>query len=227
MRPGARSWRATLPSRTATWPRSPASWAGTGSRSRAGCAGWASTGAVSLKDLVTERDDTKADTIVPTPRSPGGEGHLSPSTLVDRFVVLEVLGAGGMGVVYSAYDSALDRKVALKLLGDTWRAQASDIGTARLLREAQAMARVSHPNVITVREVGTWQNSVYIAMDRIEGQTLRAWLRERRRPARHIVEAFVQAGRGLAAAHEHGLVHRDFKPDNVLIATDGRVLVSD
>ena len=149
-----------------------------------------------------------------------------------RYVVIDQVGAGGMGVVYAAYDPELDRKVALKVLrrGANPLAGASMSGTKqrdRLMREAQAMAKLSHPNVITVHDVGTFDDGqVFLAMEFIDGQTLGGWLEEPR-PWRDVLKVFVAAGRGLAAAHAVGLVHRDFKPDNVLMGNDGRVLVTD
>ena len=139
-----------------------------------------------------------------------------------HFVVLDRLGAGGMGVVFSAFDPDLERKVAIKVLR-----RSTDSAQVRLLREAQALARLSHPNVITVYEVGTAEDRVFVAMEYVDGGTLTDWLEEERRPWREVVARFVAAGRGLAAAHAAGIVHRDFKPDNVLLRNDGRVLVTD
>ncbi len=144
-----------------------------------------------------------------------------------RFVVLDLLGQGGFGVVLAAYDPDLDRKVALKLIQPTlFLAVGADDARQRLLREARALARLSHPNVVAVHEIGTLDDAVFIAMEFVPGQTLRAWLRERP-PRERVLEVFAAAGRGLAAAHRAGIVHRDFKPDNVMIAADGRVRVLD
>ncbi|MCA9659787.1 MAG: serine/threonine protein kinase, partial [Myxococcales bacterium] len=143
---------------------------------------------------------------------------------IDRFLVLGRLGAGGMGVVVEAYDPELDRKVAIKLLRSQRARQDSQ---ARLLREAQAMARVSHPNVVQVYDVGLVGDQVFIAMELVVGETLAQWLEAERRPWPEVVARFIDAARGLAAAHAAGLVHRDFKPDNVLLASDGRVRVAD
>ena len=133
---------------------------------------------------------------------------------VGHYLVLDVLGAGAVGVVYAAYDPRLDRRVALKVL------QRHDAG--RLLAEARALARVSHPNVITVHDVGERDGRAFIAMEYVDGVTLREFLGEEQRQVTDILRVFLAAGRGLAAAHARGLVHRDFKPDNVMIDAEGK-----
>jgi predicted Ser/Thr protein kinase len=141
-----------------------------------------------------------------------------------RYRLERELGEGGMGVVHAAFDPDLERRIALKVLRiATPSTEAKD----RLLREARAMARLAHPNVVTVHEVGTANGRDYVAMELVDGQTLADWLRsERRRPV-EIVAAFLAAGRGLAAAHAAGIVHRDFKPHNVLRDRHGRIVVTD
>ena len=158
----------------------------------------------------------------------GGEApeELSRGALVGRYIVLEKLGAGGMGVVYAAYDPELDRRVALKLLRRELIGRSHDL-RSRMTREAQALARLSHPNVVAVHDAGTFQGSVFLTMELIDGVTLGQWLSQRARSWREVVETFAKAGRGLAAAHASGFVHRDFKPANVLVSEDGRVRVVD
>ena len=147
---------------------------------------------------------------------------------IGRFVVLGQLGAGGMGVVYAAYDPELDRKVAVKLLHPSLSgSDREDLARARLLREAQALARLSHPNVVAIYDVGTHEGQVFLAMELIAGDSLTTWLRARERTVRDVLDVFLEAGRGLAAAHREGLVHGDFKPDNVLVDRAGRVRVVD
>jgi len=138
---------------------------------------------------------------------------------VDRYILLEELGAGGMGVVFLAYDPTLDRNVALKLLHGNARGRA--VGRQRMIREAQSLAKLSHPNVVVVHEVGTTDDGVFIAMEHIAGDTLRRWA-AKEQDWREVVRVLIAAGRGLAAAHSAGLVHRDFKPANVLMGEGAR-----
>jgi serine/threonine protein kinase len=166
-----------------------------------------------------------------TLRCPGEAGStrirpLSSGSVVGRYVALESIGAGSMGVVYRAHDPRLGRCVALKLVRTDAGATPSRTAQARLLREAQALARVSHPNVIAIYDVGTCDGGAFLAMELVEGGTLADWLRSPR-SWRDIVGMFRSAGEGLAAAHAAGLVHRDFKPANVLVGKDGRARVTD
>lgn len=160
------------------------------------------------------------------PPSPG----IERGTAIGRYVVIGRIGAGGMGVVYAAYDPELDRKIAIKVLRGRGHESESARARTRLLREAQALARLSHPNVISVHDVGTFEDRVFVAMEFIEGQTLRAWAKTPR-SLRDTLAVLVEAGRGLSAAHAAGLVHRDVKPDNVMIDEGphgrGRVRVMD
>ncbi|MEX1365883.1 MAG: serine/threonine-protein kinase [Nannocystaceae bacterium] len=153
--------------------------------------------------------------------------QLERGATIGRYVVLERIGAGGMGVVYAAYDPDLDRRVALKILRSSLADDAAGQARSRLLREGKAMARVRHPNVVAVHDVGTDQGRVFIAMEFVDGGTLTDWLAAGPHSRDEILEVFLAAGEGLASAHRQGLVHRDFKPDNVLIAREGRVCVVD
>src|SRR5262249_39632736 len=144
-----------------------------------------------------------------------------PGARIGRYILLDEVGRGAMGIVYAAYDPDLDRKIALKLIAPT------HAGNQRLLREAKAMARVACPNVVTVYDTGVFGEHVVVAMELMDALTLTEWLRSRRYRWREIVQVFEQAGRGLEAAHRAGVVHRDFKPDNVLVARSGRVCVTD
>ncbi|MCB9570092.1 MAG: tetratricopeptide repeat protein [Myxococcales bacterium] len=142
---------------------------------------------------------------------------------IGRFYVFRRLGEGGMGRVFLGYDDGLDRRVAIKLL----HGRGADDVRTRMFREAQALARLSHPNVVQVYEVGDVDGRLYMAMEFVEGMTLRRWAQERTRPTAAIVERYVQSARGLAAAHRAGLLHRDFKPENAIVGEDGRVRVLD
>ncbi len=141
---------------------------------------------------------------------------------VGRYTVLERVGSGAMAVVYAAFDRELDRKVAIKILRPE-----RTVPHERLLREAKALARLSHPNVVQIYEVGHQDGEVFIAMELIEGTVLTDWLAGAQRTWREVVDVFVEAARGLAAAHAQGVVHRDFKPDNVIVGENGRVRVVD
>jgi len=176
-------------------------------------------------------------TLVPTnaatadPDAPSGDPSRAPlrelvrGTVVSRYVVLHRVGSGGMGVVYAAYDPQLDRRIAVKVLS---AARSMDTqGRSRMLREAQSMARLTHPNVVAVHDVGVHDGRTFIAMEYVQGRTIKEWLRAAPRPWREVLRVYRLAARGLVAAHAVGLVHRDFKPDNVMLADDGRVLVMD
>ncbi|WP_434415806.1 WD40 repeat domain-containing serine/threonine protein kinase [Nannocystis pusilla] len=152
-------------------------------------------------------------------------GEPAAPTMIGRFHVERRLGEGAMGVVYAAVDAQLNRRVAIKLLHP--HLQGDDQGRARLLREARAMARLEHEHVARIYEVGAWGDQIYIAMELIEGVTLEAWLRERPRPWQEVLAVYLQAGRALAAAHHANLLHRDFKPENVLVDSRDRARVLD
>jgi predicted Ser/Thr protein kinase len=165
-----------------------------------------------------------------TATEPGADTATQPTANVSvsqrslgRYEIESLLGVGGMGVVYAAFDPELERRVALKVLPDAQRGHAA---RERLLREARAMARLTHPNVVRVYEVDSVDGHDFVAMELVDGGNLADWLREQRSPEA-IVDTFVAAGRGLVAAHAAGVVHRDFKPQNVLVSTDGRILVTD
>ncbi len=180
-----------------------------------------------VSDLV--RSDASAATMPARPRPPERSEHALPrGTTISRYLIVSLLGRGGMGVVYRAYDPDLNRQVALKLVGlGELSSDARDRARQRLMREAQALAKLSHPSVVAVYDVGTIGDDVFIAMELIEGSTLRAWLLEGPRSAREILRVFRLAGEGLASAHKVGVIHRDFKPDNVMVDRNGRVRVLD
>jgi tetratricopeptide (TPR) repeat protein/predicted Ser/Thr protein kinase len=157
-----------------------------------------------------------------------GGALLESGDSLGRLEVGEILGQGAFGVVVAAYDPDLKRKLAIKLLKpEVFESKSGRDAHKRLLREARAMAKISHANVVTVHDIGTVDEQVYIAMEFVEGGNLRSWLSESERDWKEILKVFVQAGRGLAAAHREGLVHRDFKPDNVLVNNRGEVRVAD
>ena len=182
---------------------------------------------------ITPNGDVTPETIA-EPESWGGDraapdrDELPPGTRVGRLTIRHRLGAGGMGIVYAARDPQLERQVALKFLRPKSRtASEQQKARARMLREARAMAQISHANVITVYDVGTFDDDVYVAMEMVEGQSLAQWLSAKQRSWSEVLDAYLAAGRGLAAAHAAGLIHRDFKPDNVLVSNDGAVKVTD
>jgi hypothetical protein len=153
-------------------------------------------------------------------------GSGSSDLRLGRYRLLERIGRGGMGIVFAAHDDELDRRVAIKILLPS-REREDRTSSTRLRREAQALARLSHPHVVQVFEVGEAQGHAFVVMELVAGMTVREWLEHGARSVDETLDVFVQAGRGLAAAHAAGLVHRDFKPENVIVGDDGRVRVLD
>ena len=171
---------------------------------------------------VESRTSLGQQSTLPHHAAPAPDAVIARGERVGRYVVVTALGAGSMGVVYVAYDPELDRRIALKILPVR-----NPLEQGRWQAEAQAMARLRHENVVAVHDVGVHQGSTFIAMELVEGRTLQQWLRETPRSATEILRVFMQAGRGLAAAHRVGIVHGDFKPSNALVGGDGSVKVCD
>ena len=174
-----------------------------------------------------ERSEAAAHGAFDPALAPPDASAFMPGTTVGRYVVIEPLGVGGMGVVLLARDPELDRRVALKLIRPAASAEHGQTLHDRLRLEARAMARLSHPSVVAVYDVGQIGEVIFVAMEYVRGANVRQWLDASPRSWREVLDVFVRAGRGLAAAHAAGLVHRDFKPDNVLVADDGSVRVAD
>ncbi|MCB9753296.1 MAG: tetratricopeptide repeat protein [Myxococcales bacterium] len=173
-------------------------------------------------------EDNLYNELLSEPRERGEALELQPGASLGRYVVLRTLGAGGVGIVYLAYDPELDRRVAVKLINRETRRRANRTeARGRLVREARAMAQLNHPNIITIHDVGTFNERVFLAMEYIEGETLGEWFKRQPRTVREIVRVFTEAARGLLAVHEAGFIHRDFKPDNVMISARGDVRVMD
>ncbi|HXI57230.1 MAG TPA: serine/threonine-protein kinase [Polyangia bacterium] len=172
--------------------------------------------------------DQTAETLVGgrDAQQPLSPGELRVGTTIGRYIIIKMIGRGGAGEVYSAYDPDLDRRVALKLLRET-KAATQQVAHSGLLREAKALARLSHPHVVAIHDVGSFGGRVFLAMDLIDGGTLREWMGAGAHPWRETLRVFAAAGHGLMAAHQAGLVHRDFKPENVMLTGAGHVRVSD
>ncbi len=195
-----------------------------------GCDACRAIVAAMVKDAAPPTPDTRSRapaTVAATKQARRRGPHVSVGGMIDRYRVLRLLGQGGMGMVYAAHDTELDRQVAVKVM----RPELGDAVADRLVRESRLMAKVAHPAVITVFDSGRAGEQVWVAMEYIEGSTLGGWLHAAPRTWLEIVEMFRRAGEGLGAAHKAGLVHRDFKPENVLLALDGdrvaRVVVTD
>ncbi|MES1206389.1 MAG: protein kinase [Pseudomonadota bacterium] len=160
-----------------------------------------------------------------TAAAPGQSPAIPAGARLGRYEIRGWLGQGGMGDVYEGFDPELERRVAIKVLRDFGDDAAA--GRRRLAREARTLARLSSPRVVAALDIGSVGDRVFLVMELVEGPTLAEWLRAAPRTWRQILDAFLDAGEGLAAAHEVGIIHRDFKPQNVLMGGDGRARVSD
>ena len=185
----------------------------------------AETADMAPDSLPTARVRDRARAAAPAPAARGGVPALGDR--IGRYVALRVLGEGGMGVVIAAHDPELERQVAIKLVHPSvWRAATGE-ARDQLRDEARAMARLIHPNVVAVHDLGTVGDQLFVAMELVTGTSLDVWLAQRPRPWREVLAVCLDAGRGLAAAHRAGLVHRDVKPRNVLVDDTGRPRIAD
>jgi len=174
-----------------------------------------------MHSFVSDTEAPAAEVIEALAR--GGAGDPVPGLAIGRYIVEQIIGRGGMGVVVRARDPELDRAVAIKVV-DPWTSATSGAWRVRLRDEARAMARLRHPNVVTVYDVGVVGNQLFVAMELVEGESLARHLERDRKDA---VALCIAAGRGLCAAHAAGLAHGDVKPDNILVDRDGRALIGD
>ena len=181
-------------------------------------------------DHTTARSIEEPSVVVDTGITPapevGDRPRIDIGTQIGRYVVLDTLGSGGMGEVFAVYDRHLARKAAIKVVGPPNAREPTQDEGHRLVREAQTMAKLSHPNVVTVFEIGLIGARPFVAMEFVPGTTLRRWMAQPH-SWQETIRVFCEAGEGLVAAHEQGVIHRDFKPDNVLLSDKGRVQVTD
>jgi Tfp pilus assembly protein PilF/predicted Ser/Thr protein kinase len=183
-----------------------------------------------LGETTDEMKTVQVSDDLPTPApTEASESLLLPGTVVDRYILVEHLGSGGLGDVYKAYDPELDRRIAIKILRSAvvQRETALGLPRDRLQREAQALAKLHHPNVVSVHDVGEFHDELFIAMGFADGLPLHRWAQTHKPDWNRVRDVFLDAGRGLAAAHAAGLVHRDFKPANVVVSPDDHVVVLD